>query len=456
MILRRINIILAFLFIAVSSFGQVVTRSEIAPYAMRQDAVARKYSESDEATHIKFAPAAVTSDGSAIVREQLLEVPQSWVDAVVMIHIESAGSAYTLYVNGMEVAACEDSLTPTDYDITRYLRFGANVISTISRPSQLEHLEHGVERPDILSFEGSYIYIQSRLRILDYELEMTEHTNGDHGQLFINVIVENRFNYTETISVGFDVYDPAGKLLDFSTSEATLEGNSTDTIRFSPHLYGAKKHRWSPAKGMAMRRVGQPSGRTTNQGLYSVMLFTRRNGTANNYIPFSVGFSLPEYDGKELKAWDIPITLKVASYNVGGDKKASESDLRKLKSSGYNTIKPDYPQPLWFYSLCDKTGLYVIDQAAINAPNATEDRAVGGTASNNPAMLDQYLERVQKMYYRTRNFTCVVAYSLGGDSGNGYNMYKAYQWLKSVEPRRPILYKGAAGEWNSDELNIEW
>ena len=54
------------------------------------------------------------------------------------------------------------------------------------------------------------------------------------------------------------------------------------------------------------------------------------------------------------------------------------------------------------------------------------------------------------MYYRSRNFTCVVAYSLGGRSGNGYNMYKAYQWLKSVEKSRPVIYADADGEWNSD------
>jgi beta-galactosidase len=57
---------------------------------------------------------------------------------------------------------------------------------------------------------------------------------------------------------------------------------------------------------------------------------------------------------------------------------------------------------------------------------------------------------VKAMYYRSRNFTCVVAYSLGGRSGNGYNMYKAYQWLKSVEKSRPVIYADADGEWNSD------
>ena len=100
--------------------------------------------------------------------------------------------------------------------------------------------------------------------------------------------------------------------------------------------------------------------------------------------------------------------------------------------------------------LCDELGLYVIDRANINAPDRRDDRRVGGTPSNDPALADEYLERVKAMYYRSRNHTCVVAFALGGESGNGYNMYKAYEWLKSVEKSRPVIYTDADGEWNSD------
>jgi len=89
-------------------------------------------------------------------------------------------------------------------------------------------------------------------------------------------------------------------------------------------------------------------------------------------------------------------------------------------------------------------------RANIDAPERSGDRTVGGTPSNDPAFADEYLERVKAMYYRSRNFTCIVAYSLGGPSGNGYNMYKAYQWLKSVEKSRPVIYADADGEWNTD------
>ena len=126
------------------------------------------------------------------------------------------------------------------------------------------------------------------------------------------------------------------------------------------------------------------------------------------------------------------------------------NDGKTLKAKGNNTICPDYPQPGWFYDLCDELGLYVIDCANINAPEKRDDRKVGGTPSNDPSLADEYLERVKAMYYRSRNHSCVIAFALGGESGNGYNMYKAYEWLKSVEKSRPVICADADGEWNSD------
>ena len=115
-----------------------------------------------------------------------------------------------------------------------------------------------------------------------------------------------------------------------------------------------------------------------------------------------------------------------------------------------NTIWPNAPQPYWFYNLCDELGLFVIDQANINAPEKRDDRTTGGTPSNDPRLADEYLERVRNMYYRSRNHTCIIGFALGGESGNGYNMYKAYQWLKSVEPSRPVICIDADGEWDTD------
>src|SRR5699024_7973769 len=74
----------------------------------------------------------------------------------------------------------------------------------------------------------------------------------------------------------------------------------------------------------------------------------------------------------------------------------------------------------------------------------------GGCLSNDPAWLPEYMERTQAMFYRSRNHPCIIAWSLGGDSGNGFNLYRTYMWLRAADPARPIVYRGAGGEWNND------
>ena len=99
----------------------------------------------------------------------------------------------------------------------------------------------------------------------------------------------------------------------------------------------------------------------------------------------------------------------------------------------------------------DKVGMYVIDCAAISSPTRADDRTMSGTPANAPWLLEDYLMRVEAMYRRAQNHVCIIAFKLANDSsGNGYNLYKAYEFLKSFGDSRAVIYEGADGEWNSD------
>ena len=286
-------------------------------------------------------------------------------------------------------------------------------------------------------FENSYLYYQNKRSIADFEIGLVPDTLGrDFGMLDLRIVAQNAFNYDEPVTVGYDIYSPQGKLLEFNMTEITIPGRSTDTVRFSPFIYHTYDNKWEAG--------------SKTPPLYKVMLFTRRNGVYKEYMPMKIGFGKTELIDGRIMRLGKKLKLEKARYNAAADRKTALAELKALKAKGKNTVCPDYPQPAWFYELCDELGLYVIDRANIDAPERSGDRTVGGTPSNDPAFADEYLERVKAMYYRSRNFTCVVAYSLGGHSGNGYNMYKAYQWLKSVEKSRPVIYADADGEWNTD------
>lgn len=411
-----------------------IYRTEVVPYELRHDAEARRAERAGST--IPFAPAELERGERGTVAGASVEIPFEWTDGVVYLHLENVGSAYTLFLNGERVAEVEDALTPAEFHLTPLVRQGRNEFRLLLRPSRTPQIdpEPAVRRP---RFAESYLYVQNGRSIRDFEIALAPDSMRRDGILDLKILTLNAYNYDEKVEAGYDIYSPQGKLLDFNIREIPIPGRSTDTVRFHPFIYRVNENRWT-----ADTKTAPP--------VYRVMLFTRRNGTYKEYMPLRIGFGRTEFSAGRILRHDEVLQLRRAPYNAAADRTKTLAEIKALKAKGYNTLCPSYPQPAWFYDLCTEQGLYVIDRAAIDAPERRTDRSVGGTPSNDPRLVQEYLERVKAMYYRTRNYPCVVAWALGSPSGNGYNMYKAYEWLKSVERHRPVLYEDADGEWNSD------
>lgn len=409
-----------------------IHRTEVIPYDTRHDAEARN--RAGASAYKEFRPQPFTAEGATVSVGEVVDIPYAWTDGNVYLHLENVGTAYTLTVNGSPVAEVEDASTPAEFDLTPLIKEGQNAIVLDMRPSAAERLNATPASRN--AFENSYLYTQNKRSIRDFTIALVPDSTEKFGVLELDIIAQNSFNYDEPVTVGYDIYSPQGKLMEFNMQEVTIPGRSVDTIRFRPYIYHTYENKW------------EAGGK--NPPLYKVMLFTRRDGAYKEYMPMKIGFGKAELQDGKIVWLGKELRLSEARYNAGADRKTTLAQLKALKAQGKNTIRPDYPQPEWFYDLCDELGLYVIDRANINAPEKRDDRRVGGTPSNDPALADEYLARVEAMYYRSRNHTCVIAFALGGDSGNGYNMYKAYEWLKSVEKSRPVIYEDADGEWNSD------
>ncbi len=412
-----------------------IHRTEAVPYDTRHDAEARNRAASGHTIDFRPKTSIVTEGALSAVLEQQIEIPYVWTDGCVYLHLENPGSACSLWINDRQAAEIDDPLTPAEFDITPYIRQGANDFKLLLRSGRdrLDAPHPTRSEP----FANSYLYYQNKRSIRDFEIALVPDTLGrNFAMLDLKIVAQNMFNYDEKVEVGYDIYSPQGKLLEFNIREVTIPGRSTDTVRFTPFIYHAFENKWEPS--------------AKNPPLYKVMLFTRRNGTYKEYMPLKIGFGKTALVDGQLTRLGKPLKLNACRYNADTDVKTTSARLLALRKEGYNAVAPDYPQPEWFYGLCDELGLHVLDRANIHAPERRTDRRVGGTPSNDPALADEYLERVKAMYYRSRNHTCVAAYILGGEAGNGYCMYKAYQWLKSVEHDRPVLCVDADGEWNSD------
>lgn len=412
--------------------AQRVLRSEFTLYDTREDAL--KSDHSQTVNHIPFVPKSSGALGALEMFEMEIDVPASWNDYNTYLHLENIRSGYDVAINGAVAFSSEDGITPSDYFISPRLKQGANKITLIARPSACAELDEGLQAPKGELFANCYIFAQHRTGIYDFDAAIVV---GDDKKLHLelDLIADNSFNFDETISLGYDIYTPENKLVDYAVRELIVPGRSRDTLKVRVDLGAELRYLWSASKPQ----------------LYRSTLYVKRSGKPVEYIPLYIGAGKTTFTDGKIYRNGTAITIKSAAYNSAKNRTETRKEILALKSKGINTLKPDSPQPIWFYELCDKLGMYVIERASINPVSKGDDRTVGGTPSNNPALLGEYLSRVKSMYYRTRNHACVIAYTLGGEkSGNGYCMYKAYQWLKEVEAERPVICLSAAGEWNTD------
>lgn len=107
------------------------------------------------------------------------------------------------------------------------------------------------------------------------------------------------------------------------------------------------------------------------------------------------------------------------------------------------------------YDTCDTLGMYVIVQAPIDTRSSGESRRIGGNPSNDPEWLGAYVERTADSYHASKRHPSVIAFSLATQSANGINLYESYLDMKKSGDPRPFIYPDAAGEWNSDKLEMQ-
>lgn len=415
------------------TFAQQVYRTEFSVYDLREAAIKNDHSRTEH--HIPFAPKSLEMVENVEVVGQNVELPTAWSDFNVYAHIQNTGKAYHLVVNEQLVASVEDSHTPADFLLSPYLRQGNNEVLLLLHATEHPELEISSQRSNAARFEGCYIFAQHRTHIYDYDACIVQSEDKKRLLLELDVAVRNDFNFEEKVQVGYDIYSPENKLVDYGVRELPVAGRSIDSLKIAISLGEESRFLWSSAKPQ----------------LYRITLYTKRDGKPREYTTFKIGAGTTTFaDGKILRN-GTPVVIKSSRYNAKGSYAEVLAEVKALKAKGFNTLLPDNPQPEWFYDICDNIGIYVIERANINPTEQAQNRKIGGTPSNNPTLVGEYLARVKAMYYRTRNHSCIIAYALGGDqAGNGYNMYKAYQWLKSVEKKRAVICTSADGEWNTD------
>ena len=375
-------------------------------------------------------------------------LPDNWNGRQVFIHLGAVKSAFFLWINGVKVGYSEDSKLAAEFNITRYLHPGENLIALqVYRWSDGSYLEcqdmwriSGIER-DV------YLYSTPSLSFADLRINAGLSNNYTTGELRLDANINSYKIDRKTLHSSPDTFSVEMELTDAKGN--TIASNATRGIQTVLGNYKADIHFQQQVASVNTWSAETPY-------LYHLFLTLKnKEGKVLEVISQPIGFRSIEISNRNLLVNGKRVLLKGVNrheHNPTAGHTLSRADMEKdmemMKKLNVNAVRHSHypPDPYWM-ELCDKYGLYVIDEANIESHGRYYDLEY--TLANDRQWLKPHLDRIQRMYERDKNHPSVIIWSLGNEAGNGTNMYTAYDWLKQKDTR-PVQYERAEEDYNTD------
>ncbi|MCK5774673.1 MAG: hypothetical protein KAH25_00770, partial [Bacteroidales bacterium] len=369
-----------------------------------------------------------------------INLTKEFLSEDIVLHFAGAKSAMYVYINGQYIGYSQGSKTPAEFIITKYVKEGTNLIALqMFRWSDASYLES----QDMLRMSGIerevYLYSQPKVFVSDYHAYTNLDDNYVNGVLKSIITINNRSAITENRQIIIEVLDGETSLLKESKN---LEIPANASIEFSSESI--------------FKNVKQWSAETPNLYTLKISLKDEIDSLEDQYIQRSVGFKRIEiknsqvlFNGKAIYIRGVdrhesdPFTGHVVS------RASMEKDIKLMKQNNINAVRSShYPNDPYWLDLCDKYGLYVIDEANIEShPLAIDENTQIG---NEMSWLPAHMARIQRMYYRDRNHPSIYSWSLGNEAGEGEVFRTTYKWLKEMDDNRIVQYEPAGKDDYTD------
>lgn len=375
-------------------------------------------------------------------------LPGSWDGRQVILHFGAVKSAFYLWVNGKKVGYSQGSKLPAEFNVTPFLKAGDNLIAAeVYRWSDGSYLEcqdfwriSGIER-DV------YLYTLPKYHLRDYFVR----TDLDEQYRDATVELDLHFrNYANTASGALE--------LDIQLLDDNDRSVLREKLDISSLEYSTKDQSFS--ESYMVKNPDKWTAETPN--LYTLLLELKdEDGNTLEAISQRLGFRAVDIRDGQLTVNGVPILVKGVNRHEHdpstGHVISEESmirDIQIMKQNNINAVRSShYPNHPRWYALCDQYGLYVVDEANIESHGMGYQ--LDKTLGNDPRWKKAHLIRTQRMVQRDKNYTSIIAWSLGNEAGNGVNFYTTYEWTKEFDHTRPVQYERAGFGWGNN-TGIEW
>lgn len=357
----------------------------------------------------------------------------------VFLHFGAAKSALEVYVNGEFVGYSQGSMTPHEFDITKVLKKGENVITAkLYRFSDGSYLEDQDMWWLCGIYRDVYLFAEPKVCLRDFYFKTDFDDTYNDSNVTLNMYFDNYNNIRGKIKVSAKLIDSKNEEIELGSSEKELSGGK-ETITYNKTVKSPDK--WS--------------AETPN--LYTLVMSVELDGKVICVKSYKVGFKKVEIKGEKIYFNGMPLMIKGVNrhdfdcdYGWAVPKYRYTQDLDIMKQNNINSIRTShYPDDPYFYDMCNKYGFYVMDECEVETHGVRRK----GVPGSNPVWTGAVVDRMQRMVLRDRNNPCIFMWSLGNEAGDGSNFMEMKKSALELDDTRQIHYEGDFDLTKSDVIS---
>ena len=382
-------------------------------------------------------PPFVPGDNPTGIYSREVTIPSSWKDRRVVIHFGGAESVLYVYVNGQPVGLGKDCRLPSEFDITPFIRVGQTntIVAIVVKWSDATFIEDqdqwwmgGLHRE-------VYLYTTGPVHIADVFARGDLINNYRDGHLHVRVKAGFPRQPEEGWTVEAQLFDPKGK--------AVFKKNPSAPVKTDPSAKGYSLHAHFD------QEIKKPYFWSAELPHLYTLAITLKNpqGRSVESTATRIGFRSIEVrdrmllvNGKRVLIHGVNRHDHHDTKGKGLDRETMLLDALTMKRYNFNAVRcSHYPNDPHWLDLCDELGLYVIDEANLEA------HAYYHLLGHEPVWASAFLDRAVRMVERDKNHASVILWSLGNETGYGANQDAMAGWVRGRDPSRPLHYE--PGSW---------
>ncbi len=354
------------------------------------------------------------------------EVPEKMQGKRLFISFQGAESGIALWLNGHFVGYSEDSFTPSEFELTEYVKEGENKLA-----AQVFKwtASSWCEDQDFFRFSGIYrdVYLYTVPEVHVYDLQI----RAIPDETLSAAALEIRTNTWGKGEV-----------------KITLSKDGETVIEDKKALDGEEIYAWK-VENPVLWSAEDPQLYDLTMEIYN------ESGELQEVIPQKVGFRRFEMKDGIMTLNGKRIVFKGVNrheFSSVSGRHVSEEELRKdlkiMKQNNINAIRTcHYPDASLIYQLCDEYGIYMIDETNLESHGSwdiaefTKDYTYV-VPHDKPEWLDMMLDRANSMYQRDKNHAAILIWSCGNESFGGKDIFEMSQFFHKADPTRLVHYEG--------------